>query len=50
VKATGSAVKAVEKAGGKVDIIAVKEDPNKKEGKKAERRKAAIEAAEKIKK
>ena len=49
-KATGSAVKAVEKAGGKVDIIAVKEDPNKKEGKKAERRKAAIEAAEKIKK
>ena len=49
-KATKPAIEAVEKAGGKVDIIAVKEDPNKKEGKKAQRRKDAIEAASKIKK
>jgi len=49
-KATKSAIEAVEKAGGKVDLIAEKEYPNKKEGKKADRRKAAIEAASKIKK
>ncbi len=49
-KATQSAIAAVEKAGGKVDIIEVKVDPNKKEGKKTQRRNAAIEAASKIKK
>ncbi len=49
-KATKSAIEAVEKAGGKVDIIAIKEYPNKKEGKKTERRNAAIEAASKINK
>jgi len=49
-KATKSAIESVEKSGGKVDIIAVKEYPNKKEGKKTERRKAAIEKAAKINK
>lgn len=49
-KATASAAEAVEKAGGKIDIIEVKEDPNKKEGKKAARRKAAIEKAAQVNK